>query len=207
MAQLSSQQFLEIEDIREGVVILKNKSLRGVIKVFSLNFDLKSEEEQAAIIYQFQSFLNSLDFPIQILIQSKRVNLTAYLDKLKNLEKEQENKLLRYQISEYRKFITDLVKEGEIFTKDFFIIVPFQSLETSGFGGKSPSPALSEERFQLVKMQLLQRMDFVAQGLRRCGLNCVYLNSRDLIELCWSLYHPAESEIGYYPEIPPELLK
>ncbi len=89
MANLPTQQFLEIDQIREGILLLKNKSLRGVLMVSSLNFALKSDDEQKAIIYQFQSFLNSLDFSIQIVIQSRILNITGYLEKLKDLEKQQ----------------------------------------------------------------------------------------------------------------------
>lgn len=205
MAEASTQQFLEIEDIREGVVILKNKSLRGMIMVSSLNFALKSEDEQTAIIYQFQNFLNSLDFPIEILVQSRRLNITGYLDKLKELEKKQENELLKYQISEYHKFVNDLIAGGQIFSKTFFVIVPFVLIEIPTLR-REKIPTLSEEQFQRAKSQLWQRMEFVALGLRRSGLQCVPLNTLELIELFWSLYHPKEAEVGYYPEIPPELI-
>lgn len=204
MEEKTTQHFLEIEEIREGVLILKNKSLRGVLMVSSLNFALKSEEEQNAIIYQFQNFLNSLDFPIEILIQSRKINITGYLEKLKELEGKQKTELLKHQTAEYRKFVEDLIKGGQIFSKLFLVIVPFYLLEFSTLKGKKPT--LSEERFQMVKSQLWQRMEFVAMGLRRCGLQCVPLNTAELIELFWSLYHPAEAEVGYYPDIPPELL-
>ena len=98
----STQEFLEIDQIREGVIVLKNKGLRGALMVSSLNFALKSEEEQNAIIYQFQNFLNSLDFSCQIIIQSRKLNITGYLDKLKDLEKKQKNELLKAQTGEYR---------------------------------------------------------------------------------------------------------
>lgn len=205
MAEASTQQFLEVEDIREGVVILKNKSLRGVIMVSSLNFALKSADEQTAIIYQFQNFLDSLDFPIEILVQSRRLNITGYLDKLEELEKKQENELLKYQISEYHKFVNDLIAGGQIFLKTFFVIVPFLLIEIPTLK-REKIPALSEEQFQRAKSQLWQRMQFVVLGLRRCGLQCVPLNTLELIELFWSLYHPKEAEVGYYPEIPPELI-
>jgi len=107
MVQASTQQFLEIDKIREGVVVLKNKSLRGIIMVSSLNFALKSDEEQQAIIYQFQNFLNSLDFSLEIVVQSRKLNITGYLDKLKGLAKSQENELLKIQTLEYQKFIKD----------------------------------------------------------------------------------------------------
>lgn len=213
MAQSSTQQFLEIEQIREGVMILKNKSLRGVIMVSSLNFALKSEEEQTAIIYQFQNFLNSLDFSLQIVAQSRRLNITGYLDKLKDLEKKQENELLKTQTAEYRNFVQDLIAGSSIMSKNFFVVVPFTLIEipgmetARGFLKKKPEITLSEEQFQRAKSQLWQRMEFVALGLRRCGLQCVPLNTPELIELFWGLYHPEESEIGYYPEIPPELTK
>jgi len=125
MPQASTQQFLEIDQIREGIIILKNKALRGVIMVSSLNFALKSEDEQNAIIYQFQNFLNSLDFSIEIVIQSRRLNITGYLEKLKELEGKQENELLRIQTADYRKFIQGLIAGGAIMSKNFFVVVPF----------------------------------------------------------------------------------
>jgi len=125
MPRISTQQFLEIKQIREGIVVLKDKSLRGVLMVSSLNFALKSEEEQRAIIYQFQDFLNSLDFPCQILVQTRRLNITGYLDKLKELEEKQENELLKIQTKGYREFIAGMIKGGSIMTKTFFVIVPF----------------------------------------------------------------------------------
>jgi hypothetical protein len=212
MAFSSTQAFLEIEEIREGVIILKNKGLRGVLIVSSLNFALKSEEEQNAIIYQFQDFLNSLDFSCQIVVQSRRLNMTGYLDKLKELERTQPNELLRLQIAEYREFIKSLLATGQIMTKNFFVIVPYTLFEAQlqAPGQKlkkaTPIPVLTEELFQRAKNQLLQRMEFVALGLRRCGLTVNSLTTPELIEIFWSLHHPKEAEFGYYPEIPPELL-
>jgi hypothetical protein len=205
MANASTQQFLEIQDIREGVVILKNNAIRGVLMVSSVNFALKSEDEQNATIYQFQSFLNSLDFSIQITIQSRKLNITGYLDKLKDLEKKQENELLKIQTTGYREFIQELIAGGSIMSKNFFVTVPFSFIDIPDFS-KNKS-ANDEEEFQRSKAQLWQRMEFVASGLRRCGLKCVPLNTSELIELYWSLHHPEEAEVGYYPELPPELIK
>lgn len=210
MPKSSTQKLLEVEKIKEGVVVLKNKALRGVIMVSSLNFALKSEEEQKAIIYQFQSFLNSLDFSIEIIIQSRKLNITGYLDKLKELEAEEENELLKLQIGEYEKFIEGLIAGGAIMSKNFFLVVPFAFIELprltiSENDKKKGKESRAEERFQRAKSQLWQRTEFVALGLRRCGLQCIPLNTLELIELFWSLYHPEEAEVGYYPEIPPEL--
>src|SRR4030042_1631839 len=129
MSANSTQQFLEIDQIREGLLVLKNRLLRAVMMVSSLNFALKSEEEQSAIISAFQSFLNSLDFSCQIVIQSRKLNITGYLDKIKELEAKQENKLLRIQTEEYYNFVQELVKGGTIMSKSFFIVVPFNLLE------------------------------------------------------------------------------
>ena len=129
---VSTQQFLEIDQIREGVILLRNKAMRGVIMVSSLNFALKSDEEQNAIIYQFQNFLNSLDFSIEIVVQSRRLNITGYLDKLKELERKQENELLKTQTAGYQKFIRDLIGRGAIMSKSFFVAVPFTSMEVPG---------------------------------------------------------------------------
>jgi len=208
MTEITTQQFLEIEEIKQGLVILRDKSLRGILMVSSLNFALKSEEEQNAIIYQFQSFLNSLDFSIQLFVQSRRLNMTGYLDKLKELEEKQENELLKVQTAEYRKFVSGLLAEGIIMTKNFFVVVPFTLIEIPGMGKKERKgiSVLTEEQFQRAKSQILQRMEFVALGLKRSGLQAAPLNTSELIELFWSLYHPEEAEIGYFPEIIPELL-
>jgi hypothetical protein len=213
MPKASTQQFLEIDQIREGVILLRNKAMRGVLMVSSLNFALKSEEEQNAIIYQFQNFLNSLDFSLEIVVQSRRLNITGYLEKLKELEEKQENELLKIQTAEYQKFIKDLITGGAIMAKSFFVVIPFTLIEIPGMKAmkglvkRGEIPTLTEEQFQRCKSQLWQRMEFVALGLRRCGLQCVPLNTSELIELFWSLYHPEEAEVGYYPEIPPELIR
>lgn len=217
MTKASTQRFLEIDQIREGLVILKNKTLRGILMVSSLNFALKSADEQNATIYQYQNFLNSLEFPLEIIIQSRRLNLTGYFDKLKELEKAQKNELLKAQTAEYRKFIESLVIGGTIMSKNFYAVVPYSLMEEqlakpTGFLGdlfKKPQiiPEMTEEKFQRCKSQLWQRIEFIAFNLRRCGLKCVPLNTTELIELFWSIHHPEEAESGYFPQLPPELLE
>jgi len=216
MANLSSQQVLEFDQIKNGVIILKNKTLRAVLMVSSLNFSLKSEEEQSAIIYQFQSFLNSLDFQCQIIVQSRKTNITGYFDGLKKLETEQKNELLKIQISEYRKFIEGLVENETIMRKTFFVVVPYSLGETEGTNNKgflknifqkTNLAGLNEENFKRCRNQLWQRMEFVAIGLRRCDLSTTPLTTPELVELLWSWNHPKEAEVGYYPEILPELIK
>ncbi len=209
MAKSATQDFLKIKQIREGILLLKNKSFRGVLMVSSLNFALKSEDEQTAIIYQFQNFLNSMDFGCQILVQSRKLNITGYIEKLRELETNQQNELLKMQTTGYIKFIEGLVKTGTIMTKTFFLVVPFavSNLASTSITPrkKQKVPDITEETFQRCKTQLWQRMEFVVLGLRRCGLKAVPLTTGELIELFWALHNPKQAEIGYYPEIPPEL--
>lgn len=211
MPKKATQDFLEFEQIRDGIVILKSKAIRALLMVSSLNFALKSEDEQNAILYQFQNFLNSLDFSCQIFIHSRRINIVGYLDKLKKIEEKEDNELLKIQIADYRKFIESMMIGGSIMQKIFYIIIPFTLLESQGtFSEKKKKlatkvPTLTEEDFQRCKTQLLQRVEFVALGLRRCGLQAVPLNTLEIIEFFWGFYHPLEAERGYFPEIPPEL--
>lgn len=218
MAGSATQEFLEIKDIREGVLLLKSNAIRGILMVSSINFALKSDEEQSAIIFAFQSFLNSLDFSCQIVIQSRNINITPYLDGLKDLEEKQTSELLRQQTSSYRDFIKNLVKGDMIMTKNFYVVVPYSLMEVLGVGAitkqfdflktkKEKDQPMKDDDFQRCKSQLWQRMEFLAMGLRRCGLEAIPLTTPELIELFWSIHHPEQAEIGYYPEILPELLK
>lgn len=213
MPRSPTQEFLEIEDIKDGVITLRNKTLRGVLMTSSLNFVLKSEEDQTTIIHQFQNFLNSLDFSLQVLVQSRRLNITGYIEKIKDLEQKQPNELLKMQTKGYYDFIQSLVSTGTIMTKSFYLIVPFYPIELKGGSpveeifGKSKAVTLPEREFQRCKSQLLQRMEFLILGLRRCGLNSIALSTEELIELFWGIYHPKEAEVGYYPGVPPELIK
>jgi type IV secretory pathway VirB4 component len=212
MPPAPTQQFIPIEQIREGIIILKDKSLRGILAASSLNFALKSTEEQTAIIYSFQDFLNSLDFSCQIIAQSRKLNITGYLEKLKELEQQQKNELLKLQTAEYRKFIEELVGSGVIMSKNFYLVIPyFPLIEFPGVTGKSNTKdqakgPLTEEKFQQGKYQLWQRMEYVALGLRRCGVSSAPLTTPEIIELLWSLHHLKEAESGYYPELPPEII-
>ncbi|MCX6721943.1 MAG: hypothetical protein NTY04_02020 [Candidatus Staskawiczbacteria bacterium] len=216
MPETATQAFLEVQDIREGILLLKNNSIRGILMVSSINFALKSEEEQTAIIYAFQTFLNSLDFFCQIVIQSRNINITPYLDSLKDLEEKQTNELLKRQTTSYREFIKGMVVEDTVMTRNFYVVVPYSLMEILGlkgagkqFGSSSGGhgQTMKDEEFERCKTQLWQRMEYVSMGLRRCGVEAVPLTTPELIELFWSIHHPDQAEVGYYPEILPELLK
>jgi len=211
---LSTQQFLEISEIRKGVVILKNKALRSILLVSSVNFALKSEIEQDAIVYQFQTFLNSLDFPIQIFIQSQRLNITRYLHRIEQAKERQKNKLLKSEAAEYQKLIQNIVGTGVIMNKSFYVIVPFEfSVGAKGLKIRDTfltslvgQQRIPEKHFERFRNQLTQRTDFVAAGLRKCGIHTIVLGTREITELYWSVYNPQEAEVGFYPEMPPELI-
>lgn len=199
MSKDNTQQILDIADIRDGVIILKNKALRAILMVSSINFALKSKDEQKAVIYAFQQFLNSLDFPIQIFAQSRRLDIETYLAMLKEKEEEQENELLRIQTAEYSEFIKGLVEMANIMKKSFYIIVPFAAIEAKREpllkkAVKAFKPAgkvvFTEEAFLRYKEQLWQRVEHIANGLAGMGLKVQALNTENILELFYSLYNP-----------------
>lgn len=208
----SAQKILQIEEARDGVLILKDGGLRAVLMASSLNFALKSTDEQIAIILQYQNFLNSLDFPVQFFIQSRKLNIEPYIDSLKEAEKKQTNELLKIQITEYIEFVRTFVRAANIVTKNFYIVIPFspQVLVSTkegimgtiaGLMGKGGAriKTMPKEKFEEYKVQLWQRADTVAQGLVRAGVRAVPLNTEELIELFYGLYNPGELEKGKPP--------
>lgn len=207
---IPAQQFSEIKEIKEGVLILKNNSLRSVLITSSINLWLKAGEEQEAIIYKFQSFLNSLDFPIEISVHSRVLNITPYLKKLGRIEKKEKNELMKIQISEYRKFIKELVGSGQVLSKTFLVAVPFtipelKPQEKEKNNKKEEQISITENQFQQAKYQLQQRVSYVASGLSGCGIQAAPLNTSEMIELFWNFHHLEEAETGHCPEIIDEL--
>jgi len=210
----ASQDIIPIKEIREGVVILKNHAMRTIIMTSSLNFALKSNEEQTAIVLQYQNFLNSLDFSIQFYIQSRDLNIKPYLEILKEREKRQTNELLRVQTREYMDFIEEFVSATKIVSKTFYVVVPYSptifETKTSpvvDFLNKifnketavAKKPAI-QGRFEEHKVQLQQRTATVLQGLSRFGVRGVPLNTEELIELFYGLYNPGDIGQSQIPE-------
>ena len=210
----SSQEFVPIQEIRDGIAILKSGALRTVLMASSLNFALKSTEEQEATIYQYQSFLNSLDFSVQFFIQSRKLNITPYLETLKEVEKNQLNELLKIQTREYIEFIKNFVETSNIVSKAFYTVVPYdppifetpkgavQSVLGMFNSKKKNEPkVLPNEKFEEYKIQLFQRVDTVAQGLMSAGIRVAPMNSDELTELYYGLFNPGEAEKGHAPQI------
>lgn len=200
---LNTKNFVEIHDIRENVIILKNGSLRLVIEVSSLNFDLKSNDEQIAIIQGFRNFLNSLDFPLQIVVHSRKLDIHGYLARTSQLVEEVSNELLRIQGVEYLKFVRGLVELTNVMSKRFYTVVPFYALETVDskksllenikmvFGsGQEKIKAMDAKNFAVYKSQIEQRAELIFDGLQGMGLNARLLSSEELVAMFYSLYNP-----------------
>lgn len=197
----STQAYLNISEFKDGVIILKDGSLRAVLMTSAINFALKSGGEQDSIVYGYQRFLNSLTFPVQILIQSRQLDLEYYIDKLAKRAEDQDVELIKLQILEYSEFIKRLISVTNIMDKRFFLVIPFYPQGTEQLKGFSKLFATSdtkkqelkqrEDDFVKGKVQLLQRVEAVASGLGSLGLRAATLNSEELVELFYSIYNPS----------------
>ena len=202
-----TQKFIDIQSVRENTLILKNGSLRKILMVSGVNFDLKSEEEQGLITYAYQNFLNSLDFSVQVFLHSRRLNIEDYLKKLDTRQSEEENDLLKTQIAGYREFVASFVGQNPIMSKTFFVVVPLDPIQIPGgasgiatklfgaFKKSSAQPAQDQEKdFQHNLLQLNQRVDRVMNGLTGIGLQAAGLDDSTIIELFYNLYNPESVE-------------
>jgi len=194
----STQAFVPIKEIKEGVVVMRDGSLRVVLMLSSINFALKSEEEKNSIIGSYQSFLNSLGYPIQIYVKSRKLHLDGYLNSLDKQLAGQTNELLRLQTSQYKDFIGELLEYASIMEKRFFVIVPFYP---SGIGTEKESlikglfstKTSVDTTFETQKTELMTRVDQVITGLTGIGVRVVALNTEELIELYYTVYNPDTS--------------
>jgi len=198
----STQQYLDVAEIKDNTVILRDGTLRAVILVSSINFALKSEDEQNAIIAAYVSFLNNIDFPIQIVIQSRELNIEHYMEALKAKEKEQTNELLKMQTAEYVQYINELISISRIMNKRFYLVVPYNPMsdKQKNFFSRVLDifrPAalikMKDERFIRRRKELDYRVDNIISGLTSIGLNCVQLDTQSLIELYYNTYNPSTS--------------
>ncbi len=184
-----SQEFIPISNIRDGVVILNNGEYRVVLLTSSQNLALKSDDEQMAIVTQFQNYLNSLDFQTEIQIQSRRLDIKNYVSSLEAAYKGAENDLLKIQITEYIDFIKKFTSEQNIMTKRFFVIIPY----TPALIGKSllNFTQKSDDEFPMHREQIMERAQVVMQGLSRFGIKSAILESEDLTELYYKIFNPS----------------
>lgn len=191
---------MPIKEVRDGVIVLKDGSYRVVLMASSINFALKSEDEQTAFIVQFQNFLNSLDFSVQMFIQSRMLDIRPYISTLEVRFKEQLDDLMRTQIREYIEFVKSFTETANIMTKNFFIVVPYAPSVAAVAGGLasklpwSTKKTSSEETktFEEHVSQLEQRVAVVQQGLVRTGVRTVQLGTEETIELLYKMFNPGE---------------
>ncbi len=200
----SAQNALLISEIRENMVIMSDGSFRAVITCKSINFDLMSSREREGIEYAYQSFLNSLTFPIQILIRSQRVDIAPYLDRLDKMRRGQDNMLLGVLMDNYIDFIDNLAQEANIMDKSFFLVIPYYpagDLDSAVASSKNlfsnlfkpqqqVNIKINQEAYEKAKDELQNRINTVLSGLFQMGVRSVQLNTKELGELYYNFYNP-----------------
>jgi hypothetical protein len=201
----ATQDFVPIKEVRDGIVILKDGSLRSLLMASSINLALKSADEQTAIMAQFQNFLNSLEFTVQFFVESRQLDIRPYLALLEERLQAELDDLMKIQIREYIAFIKDFTSRANIMSKNFFLVVPYDpALIARGGGvrgalgslipGSAPASAMNDEQFEQYRTQLEQRVAVVEQGLVRTGVRVVSLGTEEVIELFYKLFNPGELE-------------
>ena len=205
----ATQDFVPIKEIRDGVIILKDGSMRAILLASSVNFALKSSDEQQAIIMQFQSFLNGLDFSIQISVQSRKLDIRPYIATLEGRYKNELGDLMKMQIREYIQFVNNFVEQTNIMTKTFFVVVPFSptGMESNGNALEKlvakkkaeNSAKTNTDNFEENRTQLEQRIGSVSQGLTRCGIRSVELGTEEVVELFYKTFNPGDMEKPIVP--------
>ncbi|MDB5188683.1 MAG: hypothetical protein JWM92_281 [Candidatus Nomurabacteria bacterium] len=197
-----AQQFVPVQEVRDGIVVMKDGSLCTVVLVSSINLSLKSYDEQRATLEQFQNFLNTIDFPIQIVVQSRRYDVRPYILTLENRLKEQTEQLLQVQTREYIQFIQTFTDQVNVMRKSFFVVIPYVPAvlaQNSGIGKlfsflkKTPVSGGVVSNFEEERTQLEERMSVVEQGLSRVGLRLVQLGTQEVIEVLYKTFNPGET--------------
>ncbi len=204
----STQNALQISEIRDGVVIMNDGTFRAVVMCKSINFDLMSPQEREAVEFSYQGFLNSLYFPVQIFIRSQKVDMRPYLEKLLKIRTSQENMLLGLLMEDYIAFLDDIVQQTNIMDKKFYLVIKYPDKEvdvrkalkqsTSFFtglmdvfsSGKDQHITINEASLEEAKTQLRNRVQAVMQGLAQCGVQSLPLDTEELIELYYDAYNP-----------------
>lgn len=197
--QKQTQRFVPIGDIKDNVIIQKDGRMTMVLLASSINFALKSYDEQHAVLQQFQSFLNTLDFTLQIYMQSRRLNIKPYLELLASLESNQDNDLMRIQLREYMAFIESFTTEVDVMSKNFFVAISYApntanlAKGISGlFNTNVKKGAVNDREFELERSQLEQRVSLVSDGLARVGVKTIALGKDELVELFYHIYNPGD---------------
>lgn len=196
----TTQNFVPLRDIKDNVAVLKNGQLNMVLLASSVNFALKSLDEQEAILRQFQSFLNTLDFSVQFYVQSRRLNIKPYLELLESREPLQDNDLMKIQLREYMQFVKTFISEVDVMTKSFFVIIPYTPTSANlqanfkELLGVKKNVYFDDKNFAEHRLQLEQRVTLVEQGLSRVGVRTIVLQNEELVEMYYHIFNPADVE-------------
>lgn len=178
-AKTSSRQQIKIKEVKDSVLILPNNQYRSIIETSSVNFELKSEGEQDALIDNFQNFINSLPSQIQILIRVRELDIDRYIEQILKDKDKEKSKVYKSQIENYCEFIKKLVSGNKILSRKFYIVVPYINKENTN-------------DFNLIKEQLLSNQDIIIKGLNRLGMKAKVLDSLELLDLFYSFYNPSQ---------------
>lgn len=200
----ATQDFVPIKEVRDGIILLKDGGLRAIVLANSINLSLKSADEQKATILQFQSFMNTLDFPIQIVVQSRKLDIRPYLLTLEDRMRVQTEPLLKLQTKEYIEFIRNFTETVSIMTKSFFVVVPYTQANIQAeykvfdkiFSNSTKNQARVEAEmdFEEKRSQLEQRVSVIQQGLNRCGIKSAQLGTEEVVEVFYKVFNPGELE-------------
>lgn len=200
MAANATQSFVPVQEVRNGTIILKDGGLRSILMASSVNFALKGEDEQNAIVGAFQTFLNTLDFSVQILVHSRELDIRPYLALLNSKSEQQDSDLMRLQLREYTRFVEQFVEQTSVMRKHFYVVVPYQNVSSADvtnaipfFGGKKQS-AEADQRFAEQVQQLQQRTAVVSQGLAAAGVRTTQLDTEAILELLYRAFNPGVFE-------------
>jgi hypothetical protein len=180
-ARSSSRSQIGIKGVNDGILILPNNSYRAILEVSSVNFELKSEDEQDAIIETYESFLNSVGTSLQILIRTREIDMDKYLSDLRERLENEDEPVYMEQLKNYEEFIKSLILSNKILTRRFYVIVPYNNI------GKPD--------FELIKEQLGSTVDVVAKGMNRLGMQVRQLSSIEALDLFYSFYNPQQAKI------------
>ena len=205
LVKATTQDHLDIEDIKNDLVILKNGSVCAVLSTTAVNFDLLSEIEQDAIIAAFSMLLNSLTFPVQVVVRSKKLDITKYIEKVKRVEDRISDPLLKHQAESYRKFVQDFIKTNDVLDKKFYVVVPSGGNAETDFGTIKPFDWVTKllgthtkrvrvnvaQALENAKTQLTPRIDHVTGEFNRLGVKCRTLTTQELVELYFDIYNPS----------------
>lgn len=201
MAVSSTQAYLDVAAIKNGTVILKDGSLRAILLVSSVNFALKSSEEQEDVILRYQGFLNSLNFPIQIVMQSRQMDLTEYLHRLSERAQNEPNEQIRLQTEQYVSFMQKILTAANIMDKRFYVVVAHEPIGLVKRGlfdrllhpTKQVTVSMTEKEFNQYSIELDEKVALIGNGLASMGLRSARLETKDVIELFYATYNPEQA--------------